>query len=638
VTSLFVSYSRIDGKFVQRLADDLRAAGYTVWVDISGLRGGDDWVREIDEKIRACDAMVLTLSPDSIASEWVRRETTLAQHLDKPVVPVMPRDTNLPVHLITTQFVDFRSDYDDALPKLLEALPPPPEPEEPEVALPGWIVDAANSADAGERLMAINRLHGIAEGDDEALAALAWEEIRRLAGDDDSSMVMAAAKAALGEAAPAQPASEVVRKEPPPPTPAKPIEPTPRPTPTRATSVKPRQPAGEGISTGVIVGGLGALGAIAAVVVAVLLATGAFGGGGAEEPASEESAAEEPAAEEPVAEEPAEEEEFAVPEDITIGYAARSSSVLWYSALAASIEQYAGDFGWEVIVTDADGDVELQITQIEALVAMGVDAIVTSPADAEVICQVAIEVAKDAGIPVYALGTSPSCQVNMSVLPDYYRNGEQGAAAVLGFLNEKYGAPRGTVLELRGDTTSDQTQRLTTAFNNVMAEYPEVGVISAAEEWDPDAWRTSIDEVVNNEQVGEIDAIFMHTDCFSWSIINKLEDQGMLIPHGEGYEEFHIFLAGSDGCEEGLQAIRDGYFDYTSSNATTDYGIVVEWIAQELAAQPIQDGVVEREGAPWSPARIVTNVYGTPELLLTSTGVTIDNVDDPELWGNQGTE
>lgn len=124
MTSLFISYSTQDRRFVRRLAEDLRAEGYTVWVDFSGLKGGADWVREIDEKVRACDAFVLILSPDSVASEWVRRETVLAQGLEKQVVPIMWRATDLPVHLVTTQFIDFRGAYDEAMPALADALPP----------------------------------------------------------------------------------------------------------------------------------------------------------------------------------------------------------------------------------------------------------------------------------------------------------------------------------------------------------------------------------------------------------------------------------------------------------------------------------------------------------------------------------
>jgi hypothetical protein len=66
-TKVFISYSRKDDRFVQRLTDDLRAAGYEVWMDISGLRGGQEWVGGIETAVRGCDAFVPIISPDSMA-------------------------------------------------------------------------------------------------------------------------------------------------------------------------------------------------------------------------------------------------------------------------------------------------------------------------------------------------------------------------------------------------------------------------------------------------------------------------------------------------------------------------------------------------------------------------------------------
>ena len=42
MTQLFISYSRKDIAFTRKLAADLEKAGYSVWWDISDLRGGDD--------------------------------------------------------------------------------------------------------------------------------------------------------------------------------------------------------------------------------------------------------------------------------------------------------------------------------------------------------------------------------------------------------------------------------------------------------------------------------------------------------------------------------------------------------------------------------------------------------------------
>lgn len=118
----FISYSRKDNTFAHRLAADLRAEGHTVWMDVSTLRAGQDWADEIDRAVRACDALILVVSPDSMKSEWVSKETILAMNLKKSVVPVMCRQTTLPVHLIDIQYIDFQNSYDEALQQLHQAL------------------------------------------------------------------------------------------------------------------------------------------------------------------------------------------------------------------------------------------------------------------------------------------------------------------------------------------------------------------------------------------------------------------------------------------------------------------------------------------------------------------------------------
>ena len=76
MTQLFISYSRKDIAFARRLAGDLEKAGYAVWWDITDLRGGDDWVRQIPAAIESSQFIVVVLSPNSVASEWVEKEYT----------------------------------------------------------------------------------------------------------------------------------------------------------------------------------------------------------------------------------------------------------------------------------------------------------------------------------------------------------------------------------------------------------------------------------------------------------------------------------------------------------------------------------------------------------------------------------
>ena len=91
-------------------------------------------------------------------------------------------------------------------------------------------------------------------------------------------------------------------------------------------------------------------------------------------------------------------------------------------------------------------------------IAQGVDAIVAVPDDSAGIC-VAVQNAKDQGIPFYTIDHSPSgCEINMTVLSDNYLAGQQSGEAVVAYLTEKYGEPSGTVLEITGNMAQNVAQ------------------------------------------------------------------------------------------------------------------------------------------------------------------------------------
>src|SRR5689334_22099210 len=107
MTQIFISYSRKDIDFARKLAGDLEKAGYEVWWDLTDLRGGDDWVRMIPDAIAASEFVIVVLSPNSVISDWVRKEYTQALSLRKRVIPIMLAQTRVPFSLNTINYVDF---------------------------------------------------------------------------------------------------------------------------------------------------------------------------------------------------------------------------------------------------------------------------------------------------------------------------------------------------------------------------------------------------------------------------------------------------------------------------------------------------------------------------------------------------
>jgi uncharacterized protein YjbI with pentapeptide repeats len=72
--SLFISYSTHDQEFAERLHADLQAKGVRCWFAPHKMRGGKKIFEQIDEAIRVYDKLLLILSPESMASDWVKTE------------------------------------------------------------------------------------------------------------------------------------------------------------------------------------------------------------------------------------------------------------------------------------------------------------------------------------------------------------------------------------------------------------------------------------------------------------------------------------------------------------------------------------------------------------------------------------
>jgi hypothetical protein len=72
--SVFISYSRADSTFADRLFNGLRSAGIRVWYDKQNILPGRDIYEEITKGIRQQDKILVCFSQAGIASGWVDAE------------------------------------------------------------------------------------------------------------------------------------------------------------------------------------------------------------------------------------------------------------------------------------------------------------------------------------------------------------------------------------------------------------------------------------------------------------------------------------------------------------------------------------------------------------------------------------
>ena len=114
MADVFISYSRTDRTFVERLCAGLSTAGVESWVDLEDIPPTAEFQQEIYAAIESSDSFLFVLSPQSVASKWCRLELEHAVRHGKRLVPIHRRDVGeaAPEALAKLHWLSFQRDDD----------------------------------------------------------------------------------------------------------------------------------------------------------------------------------------------------------------------------------------------------------------------------------------------------------------------------------------------------------------------------------------------------------------------------------------------------------------------------------------------------------------------------------------------
>lgn len=127
--SLFLSHSSKDRVFVRHLANRLERVGIDVLIDEAVINVGESLIGKISEVVDIADFVGVVLSRNSITSNWVQKETSLAMSKEVAgnkvvVLPILIDDCAVPEPLRDKIYADFRdrNNFFGAFDTLLKAL------------------------------------------------------------------------------------------------------------------------------------------------------------------------------------------------------------------------------------------------------------------------------------------------------------------------------------------------------------------------------------------------------------------------------------------------------------------------------------------------------------------------------------
>lgn len=275
-----------------------------------------------------------------------------------------------------------------------------------------------------------------------------------------------------------------------------------------------------------------------AMVAALTVTLAACGGGAAEETTSDSGASAGAASGEA---------------QFTIGYAQRGTDAAYTIAMMDQNLAYAEENYPEIefLTNDAQNDAATQASNVEDLVAAGVDLILLSPHSAEGLTD-ACQAAMDAGIPVITMDREVNCDVTVKVVGDNYQMGVDAADKLAEMLEEE-----GNIIELCGTTGASATVDRQGGFEDTLAEkYPNMEIVDWQDcDYNAADAASYMEDMLQKYGPGEIQAIYAHNDQMALGAISALEGAGRL---DEG-----ILICGMDGEEAAYQAIEDGSMAFT---------------------------------------------------------------------------
>lgn len=288
----------------------------------------------------------------------------------------------------------------------------------------------------------------------------------------------------------------------------------------------------------------------------------------------------------------------------------------------SALEMFLKQVGYEMQTLNADNKTDVQQSQMNDVIALKPAAIILAAVDFNAL-KPSIEAAMAAGIPVVEfdrqITSTPSAFTSVAGTIEI---GYVAAGEVERLLTEKYGSVKGKVLQVLGDPGDPYTLDIQLGFEEKMAAFPDVTIISLpALLWDPSNAGTIVsDQLLANP---DIDLIFNHAAHLSVAAVASLESAGK--------KPGDILMLSSNGAPVGLDLIRKGWMQVEVEQPLYAQAAAVAMFMDKIVnKEEINPGEYDVLGLK---STVTMEAWG-PNIKIPGAAITMDNIDNPAFWGN----
>lgn len=271
---------------------------------------------------------------------------------------------------------------------------------------------------------------------------------------------------------------------------------------------------------------------------------------------------------------------------------------------------------------NAKGDANTQLSQVQAAIANGVDAIVLAPTDKTAAVNM-VNLAHQAGVKVISYATTiDSPNIDYLVSTDISKIGAQQAQSLLDGLKAK-GITSGNLIEINGDPSDDFGFRYKAGAHSVF----DKSAFKIVAEYDTPHWdgtnaQTEMDQAITKVGKNGFVGVYAANDDVAGGVIAAMQNAGI--------NPSTRLTTGQDGAQAGIQRVIAGTQYNTINLPIKIFAAKTADLAAAISmGQQPPAGIINGTGK--TPSGVTVKAYLYPTEVITKANVS-DMIEPKGFW------
>ncbi|MGG6361248.1 substrate-binding domain-containing protein [Peribacillus frigoritolerans] len=246
-------------------------------------------------------------------------------------------------------------------------------------------------------------------------------------------------------------------------------------------------------------------------------------------------------------------------ESLVIGFSQATLESPFYTSLVDGAKAEATKENAELIVVDAQNDIEKQNTDVQSLITKGIDVLLINPVNPSAVAP-ALKAAERAGIPVITVDRQTKEDVVSYIGRDNIEMGRLAGEKAVELLGGK--GATGKVIELQGDAGGTVMKARHDGFHEVVEKEKGIKIIEGPySEYIRAKAVSSMQDLLQAHP--DVKLVYAHNDDMALGAMKVLEQAGKLKD---------VKIVGIDGLMEAVKKIEEGTFHATVINDPISLG------------------------------------------------------------------